>query len=121
VDDPVLLVDLGGRDAVETSDQARELLRRGLLGQRRRPADVGEEEGELDLGAAGLLLHVADARAAQTPVDSRRGETDEPHQHLPWAAERGGAELAARLRWDPADHAAEALHGLELAREHLPP
>ncbi len=97
VDDAVPDVDCGGRLRVEARHQPAELLRADSLGERSRPADVGEEKRGLDLGAPRPLLERVNAAAADPPVDARGAEPEET-EDVPRAPERSVTELATRIR-----------------------
>ena len=110
-----------GRDAVVRVEQARELGGRHRLGKAGRAAHVGEEHGELDLGAAGILRGGTEARVAQLRVARILAEAEQRHDRSGDPAVRRLAELAPRIRREAEEEAVRALEEPALAEQHLPP
>jgi hypothetical protein len=107
VDDSVPNVDRGGRLSIEPRHQSAELLRADALGERSRPADIGEKKRSLHLGTARPLPERVCAAAADPAVDTRRAEAEEA-QDVARPPERRVTQLATRIR---GDRAADPPHG----------
>jgi hypothetical protein len=116
VDEPVA-VDYDTVRAVEEAvHQPAELRRPHLLRERRRPAHVGEQHRDLDLGAARMRPHERLADVAVVRV--LRGWTaleDEAYHGSRRSAERHEARLAARRAGDAPMSPALASHGARVA------
>ena len=65
---------------VEPAQEALEGARSHLLREAGRPADVGEQHAELDLGAAACLLQLLEAEAADRGVLVPPAAVDHPHE-----------------------------------------
>src|SRR5262245_34030827 len=121
VDEAVPLVDDAGRRPVEARDETGELLRLHLLRERRRAADVGEHERELDLGAARPLVDRAEARTAETAIQLRRAESERLEEDTSRRPERGETELAPRARGDLPEDGPDVLQLAEVAVQDRTP
>ena len=118
VDDAVQRIDDVCGQAVEARHQARELLGRHVLSERRRAADVGEKHRDLHLGSPRMLLDGADAPLAETPIERRWPVRNGAHEKTAWPAERRVAELASRRRRQGAPHAPHAVQARVVASQH---
>jgi hypothetical protein len=91
-----MIEDGSRRGDIEAIEEGTEFRRRHPFRERGRPADIGEEEARLDLGAAVVLGDVGKARVAERRVLVRWSLADRPHERGTRTAEGGGTDLAAR-------------------------
>jgi hypothetical protein len=91
VDEAVVVEDHRRGGVVEAVHELAEVGGRHPLGERRRAADVGEEHGDLDLGAAVIAGHEHEARPAPVRILLRRPLPDHSHQRRADTGERSRA------------------------------
>lgn len=96
-----MVEDRPGGDRVEAIQEGAELGGRHPLCQGRGPADVGEEESQLDLRATVMTGQEREARLAHVRVLVRLPLADETHDRRADPAEWRGAHVAARPPRDP--------------------
>ena len=121
VHDPVPAVDDPRGGAPEAGQELPELAGRQLLGEPGRPADVGEQRGDLDLGAAGMLVRRLDAPRAEPAVQRRRLAAEHADEEVARLSERRVTELAAGLRRDLLPERLGRPEPTHLAHQDLPP
>src|SRR5919204_3223370 len=122
VDEPVAVDHDAVRAVEEAVHQPAELRRPHLLREPRRPAHVGEQHRDLDLGAAGMRAHERLAHVAVVRV--LRGWTaleDEADHGCRRSAERHEARLAARRAGDAPMSPALTSHHARVARDDRTP
>src|SRR5260221_14432406 len=106
---------------MEAIEQVTEFRWRHPLRHGRRPANIGEQEAGLDLGAAPVLLEDPEARSAVERVLRPAVPVQEMHQGSADAAEWCRAHLATRCARDvllPPSSASKAIVG---SKQHRPP
>jgi hypothetical protein len=98
------------RDVVEAIEDRPIRTGRHALGHAGRATDIGEQQGQFDLGTAVMLGDEVEARAAPVRVVVRGALADHPHHGRRCAGEWRGAEAAAwPVRQEPEDAAIPAL------------
>ena len=121
VHDAVVRLDCLRPQPVEEVQEGMERRRSQPLAERRRPTDVGEEQGHGDLDAAEPLLAQGDgALHAQGRVAGRAAEAGRLEQQGAESAERRGAQLAARGRRDVPEYAPLMVKARALPRQEGP-
>jgi hypothetical protein len=121
VDDAAVPVDGAGSDAVEALEQAPELGGRRVLGDPGRATDVGEQDADLDFGAARHLCQRSEAQVAQQRTHARLPVHDDRGRELAGPMERRRADLAPRRRRDEPPPATDLPERIVLAGQDRPP
>ena len=121
VDATVMVEDDLGGDGIETVEDRVELRRRKPLSKGRGSTDVGEQHGELDLGAAMVTRQEREAGIAHVRTLVRLALSDHAHHRRADACEGCRAHLAARLAWDSLeDPPAGSLRRMPVGEEVAP-
>jgi hypothetical protein len=121
VHDPVPAIDDAGGCPVEACEELPILPGLRMLRRGHGTAHVREQDGDLDLGAARVLVRGLDAERAEAAVEDRGLAAEDADEQASGLAERGVAELAAGTGRDALEDALDTLETVHLSGQSLPP